>query len=209
VCGWLLPALRWEFVHVNADELSIKNREYKLEKWKVFLSILTPVILSILTYEVSVALKKEEAFLKRQEQILAEKQRIYADLGQKLNVFYIYVVDIGDFSSYTPPQIIKFKRDADRQFWMYLPYWSDTTEKRYNDYMNAAFRTYNGPGLPAKINASKYEKIESYKHGGMVWDSGWDEYFTEKTDSAIKIKYYALVTSLLSDIANAEIRTPR
>lgn len=191
---------------MDADEFAIKQREYKLERWKVVLSILTPLVLVALTFVVNDAIQERGALLKREEQILSEKQKIYAELGRKLNIFYVYVADVGDFRGYTPPRVVEMKREADRQFFMYRPYWSKETEQLYVKYMNAAFLTYNGVGLPAKINASKAEKVSAYKVDKLTWDPQWDEYFTAQIDPDISTKYYALVSSLLADTVNAEIR---
>ena len=188
------------------DELALKHREYKLEQWKVLLSILTPLVLVALTFVVNNAIQERGALLKREEQILAEKQKIYAELGQRLNIIYVYVVDVGDFRLYTPPQVIEMKREADRQFFMYRPYWSEATEQKYSEYMKGAFRTYNGAGLPAKINASRAEKIAAYEFDNLKWESSWNAYFTEEVDPGIKNKYYAVVSSLMGDIVKADIR---
>jgi len=197
---------------MDADERADKQREYTLEKWKVFVSFLTPVVLVVLTFVVNDALQQREALLRGKEQILAEKQKIYAELGKRLNVIYVYVDDVGDFSSYTPPEVVKMKRDTDRQFCMYLPYWSEETEKRYHEYMKAAFHTYNGAGLPAKINtsrsqkvAARSEKVTAYDVAKQEWNVTWNGYFTEKKDPEIATKYYALVSSLLKDTVNSEI----
>jgi hypothetical protein len=191
---------------MDADEIALKHREYKLEVWKVLVSILTPLALIALTFVVNSAIQERGALLKREEQILAEKQKIYAELGRRLNVIYIYIADVGDFRSYTPPRVVELKREADRQFFMYRPYWSETTEKSYNAYMNAAFTTYTGAGLPAQINAEPREKIAAYKVDKLQWDAAWDVYFTERVDPEIATKYYALVSSLLADTVSARIR---
>jgi hypothetical protein len=191
---------------MDADEIALKQREHKLEVWKVLLSILTPLVLVALTFVVNNAIQERGALLKREEQILAEKQKIYAELGRRLNVFYIYVADVGDFRSYTPPRVVEMKREADRQFFMYRPYWSEITEKRYNEYMNAAFLTYTGAGMPAKINAFKSQKQAAYDVDKLKWDATWDSYFAERSDPEIAKKYYALVSSLLADTVNAGIR---
>lgn len=191
---------------MDADEIAIKNREHKLEVRKVLLSILTPLVLVVLTFVVNDAIQQRGSLLKREEQILAEKQKIYAELGKKLNVFYVYVADIGDFRAYTPTRVVEMKREADRQFFMYRPYWSAETEKRYNEYMSAAFQTYNGAGLSAKINASRSQKIAAYDVDKLKWDPTWNNYFTENSDPGIAEKYYALISSILADTVNSGIR---
>jgi hypothetical protein len=192
---------------MDAQELEIKKREHKLEIWKVYVSVLTPIVLVVLTYVVNNAIQERGALLKREEQILSEKQKIYAELGRRLNIFYIYVSDIGDFSSYTPPRVIEMKREADRQFFMYLPYWSEKTEKLYTEYMMAAFQTYNGAGLPAKIKSYKDQKVAAYGVSKLSWDASWDSYFLEKVDNDISSKYYSLVESFLADTVSAGIRS--
>jgi hypothetical protein len=191
---------------MDADEIAFKRREHKLEVWKVLLSILTPLVLAYLTFVVNNAIQERGAQLKREEQILAEKQKIYAELGRRLNVFYVYIADVGDFRSYTPPRVVEMKREADRQFCMYRPYWSDATEKLYREYMSAAFLTYNGAGMPAKVKTSKSQKTAAYRVDKLKWDATWDAYFTEKSDPEIATKYYALVSSILLDTVNANFR---
>jgi hypothetical protein len=191
---------------MEPEELELKRQEHRLEKWKTFISILTPVVLAVLAFVVNNAIQERGEVLKRQEQILSDKQKIYGTLGANLNVMFVYITDVGDFRQYTPVEIVKRKRDTDRMFFMYRPYWSDKTEQRYNDYMKAAFHTYNGAGLPAKINTLKFEKVEAYKNDGLVWNSSWDQYFTEQQDADISSKYYALVSSLLADTVNPDIR---
>ena len=108
------------------------------------------LVLVVLTYVVNNAIQERGALLKREEQILAEKQRLYAELGKNLNVVFVYIADVGDFRQYTPVEIVTRKRETDRMFFMYLPYWSEGTEQRYKAYMEASFQTYNGVRLPAR-----------------------------------------------------------
>jgi hypothetical protein len=157
------------------------------------------VVLIALTFVVNNAIQERGALLKREEQILAEKQKIYAELGRRLNIFYVYIADVGDFRSYIPPRVVEMKRESGRQFFMYRPYWSETTERRYNEYMGAAFTTYTGSGMPAKIDALKAEKVAAYDIEKLKWDTAWDAFFTERADPDIASKYYALVSSLLAD----------
>jgi hypothetical protein len=191
---------------MDADEIAIKRREFKLDIWKVIISALTPIAIGALTFVVNGALQERGELLKREEQILSEKQKVYGELGKRLNIIYVYVADVGDFKSYTPERVVEMKRESDRQFFVYRPYWSEATEQRYNDYMKAAFTTYNGVGLPARINASKIEKMAAYEQDGLKWDTKWDPYFTEQVDTSIERKYYSLVSSVLADTVNATVR---
>jgi hypothetical protein len=192
---------------MDADQLTLEARKYNLEKWKTLISVLTPLALVALTFVVNSAIQERGEALKRQGQILAEKQKIYADLGKNLNIIYIYIADIGDFRSYTPPRVVELKRESDRWFFTYRPYWSKETEQKYNTFMTAAFTTYNGAGKPAKINAKKLQKTEAYNVDKLQWDGSWDAYFKEDSaDPNIATKYYDLVGSILDDTVTGDVR---
>jgi hypothetical protein len=191
---------------VDPEEKVFKERQLGIEQRKVLLSILTPLVLIILTWVVNNAIQERGAALDREKQILSEKQKIYAELGRKLNVIFVYVIDVGDFRAYNPPQIIDFKREVDRQFFSYRPYWSQRTEDGYNEFMKAAFQTYTGAGKPAKIRASRQEKIAAYQFDKRPWRPAWNAYFTEETDPAVSTKYYRLVSAMLEDTVTPGIR---
>jgi len=191
---------------MDSDDKHFKERELRLERWKVLLSILTPLALILLTWVVNNAIQERGAALDREKQILAEKQKIYAEMGRKLNVIFVYVIDVGDFQAYKPPQIVDFKREVDRQFFSYRPYWSEQTEENYNKFMTAAFRTYTGLGKPAKIRSFRTEKVAAYEFDRLTWDPTWNDYFTEERDPDISSRYYSLVSSMLSDTVTPGIR---
>lgn len=190
---------------MDADELAVEGRKHRVEIFKLIVSALTPVVLAFLTYVINGAIQERGAALKREEQILAEKQRIYAELGRRLNIFYVYAADVGDFRAYEPPRVIEYKREADRQFFMYRPYWSPSTRAHYNAFMLAVFKTYNGAGLPAKIRARRGQKAAAYEIDRIPWNAQWDMYFTEETDDKITEKYYELVNALLKDTVSPNI----
>ena len=106
---------------MDAEELELKHQDYRLERWKVFLSILTPLVLVVLAYVVNNAIQERGALLRREEQVLAEKQRLYGELGKNLNVVFVYIADVGGFRQYTPVEIVERKRKTDRMFFMYRP----------------------------------------------------------------------------------------
>ncbi len=188
---------------MDPDEIRFKQQELHIERWKLFLSILMSIVLLGLTWMVDNAVKERGAYLERQNQILHEKQKIYAELGKKLNIIYVYISDIGDYRKYEPLQIIDMKREADRQFWSYRPYWSDRTESYYNDFLNAAFLTYVGHARDAKIKSTRNQKEAAF---GSTWNSAWNDHFTgERTPDATD-KYYNLVSSLLEDTVSVQVR---
>ena len=191
---------------MDSDEKSFKERELRIELWKLLLSTLPPLVLIALTWVVNDAIQERGAALDREKQILAEKQKNYAEMGRRLNIIFVYVTDVGDFRAYKPPQIVDLKRELDRQFFSYRPYWSEETEKHYNDFMRAAFETYTGSGKPAKIRSFRGEKVAAYKVDDISWDPSWDSYFTEERVPDIASHYYKVVSSMLADTVTPRIR---
>lgn len=180
---------------------SLEIAKYWQEWWKVAVSALTPVAIAALTYFVSDALNERQSSLRRGEQILSEKQKTYARIGEDLNVIYTFAADIGDFRHYTPEQIIEKKRGVDRIFYMYRPYWSSKTQENYRRFMEAAFTTYASSGKNALINASTNEKQAAFAADDRPWDPAWERLFTGQTHPELEQRYYAMVHSCLEDIA--------
>ncbi len=191
---------------MDTQELEIEYKKLRIEKWKTFFSILTPLILVYLTFIVQSTLTEKKAEFDRLQQILNEKQRIYGTLGSDLNRIYVYIADVGDFRQYTPLQIIQRKRESDRLFFTYLPYWTEETAKRYEVFMDSAFATYQGSGERAKIRAMVFEKQKAYEKDNLNWEVSWNSHFTEKRDSNYASAYWELVESLLADTVSSEVR---
>ena len=191
---------------MDEQELEIEHKKLRIEKWKTFFSILTPLILVYLTFIVQSTLTEKKAEFERLQQILNEKQRIYGKLGSDLNRIYVYIADVGDFRQYTPLQIIQKKRESDRLFFTYLPYWSEKTAKRYDAFMRSAFATYQGSGERAKIKAMALEKQKAYEKDKLIWDNAWNKHFTENRDPNYASAYWRLVESLLADTVSSRVR---
>lgn len=127
-------------------------------------------------------------------------------MGAKLNIIYVYLADVGDFRRYTPLEIIEKKRETDRLFYIYQPYWSIETEDKYDIFMDSAFKTFRGSGERAAIRTESYQKKKAYEVDGIEWDSSWDGYFTEEESLAYEEYYSDLVASFLKDTTSSEVR---
>ncbi len=123
-----------------------------------------------------------------------------------LNVIYVYVADVGDFRAYSPIDVIQRKREADRVFYMYRPYWSSQTEERYRAFMDAAFETYTGLGRLPRIRARSDEKKVAIEVDGEAWNAKWNPLFSEGRATNYQDAYYELVSSLLADTTSSKGR---
>lgn len=190
---------------MSTNATDYERKKYHLEVGKTFASIVGSVVLAFVAFLVNNNLQERGAVLKREEQILLEKQRIYGEIGPSLNIIYIYVADLGDFRVYRPDRVVGLKRQVDRTFFMFRPYWSKNTRLKYDKFMSSAFKTHNGSGIPAKIRGRSEQKIRAYEFDKMVWDSGWNDYFTEEIDDGVSDYYYELIESMLADTVSFSI----
>lgn len=194
----------------QAYELSVQfkldHAKYIQEWWKAGLSVLTPLAIAVLTYFVSTSLNRQQSLIRISEQTLQLKQGAYSDIGAKINKIFVYVADIGDYRSFKPRDVVNFKRESDRQFFMYKAFWSTSTVDAYNQFMETAFITFVGTGTNARINARSSEKRASYSADGIVWDPSWTSMFSEDPDPTIFEKYDTLVSCFLHDIASSTVR---
>ncbi len=188
---------------MDPDEKRFRERELRVERWKLLISILTSVMVAGLTWIVNNAVQERGAYLSRQNQILLEKQKIYAEMAVKLNAIYVYIKNIGDFREYQPADILKMKRAVDRQFCSYRPYWSAPTEGHYEAFMKSAFSTYQSAGKDARIRARLDVKKMEFQDR---WKSEWDGSFTNDEAQDIGVEYYNLVSAILEDTVSADVR---
>ncbi|HJQ56970.1 MAG TPA: hypothetical protein VJ890_08695 [Vineibacter sp.] len=187
------PAIGWE------------QKKYIQEWWKIGISAITSVAIVALGFIIQSAITIQGAQLKRSEQILLEKQKIYHILGPSINILYVYVDDVGDFAKYDPPGIIKIKRETDRLFFVYRPYWNpSTTQMLYAKFMDSAFETYTDPAKDAKIRADFGEKKIA---AGSAWREEWEKDMFSKAgrDRNIRNTFMKLIEEFLNDIASGEI----
>jgi len=199
----------------------VEEKELRIKKYAVLASLLTPIVIALVGFfvqgalneqkqELAEALKsQEQAWQARQsqlerlwktsERVTSTKERIYQTLGADLNRIYVYGDDVGDFRRFTPQQIIDLKRTSDRTFYMYQSLWSTDVKKAYEDFMRAAFKTYQGLGEHPRIWGTSNEKIAAYRHDGLEWYSDWEKYFSGQKNPDLRAVYLRMVTAFMTD----------
>ena len=183
----------------------LEYAKYIQEWWKVGVSILTPIAIAVLTFFVTRALNQREALFRRGEQVLSMKQDAYARIGPKINIIYIFVSDFGDYRNYTPDDVIRLKREVDREFFMFSPFWSQATASAYRLFMDACFETYVGSGKNARIRSTCVVKKSACQLDGKAWNPNWDEMFSPAGDRSVHQKYHNLVAGFVGDITSRDL----
>lgn len=164
---------------------------------------LTPVVVALVGFFVTSALKRREYNFSAAERRREICKALYDDVGPQLNRIYCYITDLGDYGHYTPHDIIQAKRDADRIFYTYRTLWSEPTRQAYAAFMEVAFATHSGVGVPAKVRASRFQKVHFFENTGRHWDLAYDAMLTEEKDlDAANSAYETVVSAFVRDMTD-------
>jgi hypothetical protein len=200
---------------MDKDEQILEEKKFKLEERKVnygrinlFISVLTPIVIAIVGLMIQNAVNRTEHEWKTGERRAEQREKIYTELAPNLNIIYCYANEVGDYTSYSPPEIIAKKRFADRMFYDYYGYWSAKTKSAYDTFMVYCFETNKRAAKDALIRTGSYHKRAAFADKPDGWDNSWNAAFSDPKnvlvkgpeDPVMKSLYIALVNSFLGDL---------
>ena len=164
-----LNALSKEYIEVKIKE-SPKNWA---DHAKFSEDLLGPVIAAIFGLWLLRITKRLEQSQWRNQKLIEKRIDVWDKVGSDVNDIYCYCMRVGAWKQFTPPEIIKKKRDADKIIHLNRPYFSDDFFKSYLQFMSVCFEMYQGHGEDAKLKTSLWE----HKNARNPWDSKWDSMF--------------------------------
>jgi hypothetical protein len=141
-----------------------------LEVAKLAISTLTP--LSILALSAILTRRATNEAVKRQRaeqeqaaettrysKVIEKRVELWDKIGPALNDIYAYNTYVGNWNNMTADDIITTKRNCDKEFFSYHPFFSKEFSDAYDDFMKASFSMFGGMGVDAKIRTSgQYRK---------------------------------------------------
>ena len=166
----------------------------------IILAVLGPVIITLLVIRFS-RIKNRLVKLHQTNQRLVEKRiEIYDRIGPKLNDILCFYTYTGNWKELTPVDIMKYKRDLDKDIKTNTPLYSDDLIKKYDSYMQLCFVSFSGWEHKEKIK-SLYELRQEHT---QEWKKEWIPFFdTNNVVEGIKVKerYDELMTSFKRDLS--------
>lgn len=174
----------------------IKSPWNSLEIAKLLVSIVTPLVVVIMGFWIQSTIAEQNHAYKARERLADRRLAIYEQVSGQLNRIYCFIEDVGTWKEESPESIIKFKRHLDNVMYTNQAIWSPSTFKAYLDYMDAAFATYQGVGIDAKIRTSIYQK----EKGIFGWTDKWKQCLTDEIDVSHRSKYKELMDRIASDL---------
>lgn len=166
-----------------------------LEKAKLAVSILTPLLVLVLGIVINKSVKTAE-------RSTGLRSEIYKTVGGDLNDIYSYLAFVGGWKELTPADVIARKRSVDKAMYTYKPFFSKQLFATYERFMSEAFQPYGGAGQDARIRSDiSTEDGDRRKDGTKAWDSSSEDQFTkERNKEAQREAYEQFLEQLARDL---------
>ena len=166
-----------------------------LEKAKLAISILTPLLVLVLGIVINNSVKTAE-------RSTGLRSEIYKQIGGDLNDIYSYLAFVGGWKNLSPAEIIDRKRAVDKAMYTYKPFFSKELFATYERFMNEAFKPYGGAGQDARIRSDvSTEDGDRRRHTTKAWDPSWEDRFTkERNKEAQRQAYDQFLEQLARDL---------
>lgn len=163
-----------------------------LEKAKLAVSLLTPLLVLILGIIINGSVKTAE----RSTSLRSE---IYQKVGEDLNDIYSYISFVGNWKELTPLDVIRKKRAVDKAMYTYRPFFSEELFSTYLKFMNEAFASYGGAGTDARIRSEiKTKDGDRQKDSTKPWEPLWEDRFSKESNKSAQQEAYDLFLERLA-----------
>lgn len=164
---------------------SDKSPWNSLEIAKILVSVLTPIAIAIFGFTLSSqsanratereSLERRQAIdlqeaeknqaieTARYSKVVEKRAALWDNIGPKLNDIYVFSCYVGDWKNLNSNDIIRRKRDIDKTFYTFRPYFSNNFVAAYGNFMKAAFEIAEADGAHAKLRTSYKQRPSIYR----------------------------------------------
>ncbi len=171
-----------------------------LEVSKLIVGVFTPLSLLFISNQLSISDQRRSDLAQQSEKTRAEqiarfervaeqRTRLWQDLGPNLNDIYAYLMYVGRWKQMKAHDIVTAKRNADRVFYSYRPFFSERFVRDYETFMNASFHMFNSMGEDAKPRTTSIYRREEDTN----FVSG------DENSDAVHASYYRLMNTVAEE----------
>ena len=147
-----------------------------LQVVKLLVSALTPLAVIIGGYLINRKLKDLEELQWTNHKIMEKRLELFDRVAPQLNDLMSYFTFIGRWKELSPPDVIKLKREMDRDFYSYQPLFSQRLVDEYEAFIEICFQPFAEWGQDAKLLTAMERRKDAF---GNKWKADWDSYFAE------------------------------
>ncbi len=165
-----------------------------LEIVKLFVSSLTPIAVVWFGFYINRISKRLEQAQWANQKVIEKRISIYDIVAPKLNDLFCYFAYVGNWKDLTPVEVIKTKRDLDKQVFVYSPLFPRHVFDAYQEFINLCFQPYSGWGHNARLRTDFSQRQEAFAD---KWEGQWESCFSEKAIIDASVRTLALPISTL------------
>jgi hypothetical protein len=165
----------------------------------LILAVLALIMMVVVAFRFSRIIKGMKKKQWTNQKIVEKRMEIYDRMAPRLNDIYCFYSYVGNWKEITPPDILRIKRDLDKEMNIFAKLFSDVLSEKYRSFMLLCFVSKTGWEHDEKIKSL----YELRKEQCTEWDDDWIQYFdTNNVVEAPKIKerYDALTDSFKDDL---------
>lgn len=148
-----------------------------LETTKVVISVLTPLAVAIIGWQVTRVGKRIEQAQWSARTVVERRLELHKEMAPKLNDLVCFFTWIGNFRATDPPRAIATKRELDGAYFPNEHLFSHEFRAAYLAFTEVCFQHYVGPGQDALLRTWR-EHLKTERGTGVTWDDEWDRLFS-------------------------------
>jgi hypothetical protein len=185
---------------VNSPEIHFTDQIWDSLKIPIMIiAALAPIIIAILAFRFKRTLKALQTKHQSDQRIYEKRMGIYDRMGPKLNDLFCFYCYNGNWKEITPMDVIRIKKELDKEINTHAPLFSDDLGKKYTGFVQLCFVAHSGWEHEEKIKSHYEIRQES----NAEWKEDWIPYFdTNNVVDAIRMKerYDELIESFKKNL---------
>jgi hypothetical protein len=134
---------------------------------------IAPVVIVFLIIRYNRIIKRLEVQHRTNQKIVEKRLEIYERVGPKLNDILNFFLYSGNWKELSPVDLIRLKRELDREITVNTPLFSADLSAKYNGFIHLCFVSFSGWEHEEKIK-SLYELRQKHNR---EWKDDWIPYF--------------------------------
>jgi hypothetical protein len=164
------------------------------------IATLAPIVIAFLVFRYNKIIKDLDKKHQTNQRIFEKRIEIYDRIGPKLYDIFCFYCYNGNWKEITPVDIVRIKRELDKDINVSTPLFSNDISEKYIDFMRLCFVSFSGWEHEEKIK-SLYELRQEHN---VEWNDDWIQLFdTNNVVEAVKLKekYNELTESFKKDLS--------
>ena len=166
----------------------------------MIMATLAPIVIAFLAIRFNRTIKRLKKKHQTNQRRIEKRIEIYDRIGPKLNDLFCFYCYNGNWKEITPIDIIRLKKELDKDMNVYSPLFSNNISEKYDDFMRLCFVSFSGWEHKEKIK-SLYEIRQEHN---VEWNDDWIQFFdTNNVIEGIKMKesYNELIEYFKKDLS--------